>query len=149
MFAGDDRFFPLVLHRTRGAMSSGDVEAMRAFYLQIHGRKAPFIHLVDARGADRPDAAVRKQLGEMASSLVGNSKLYQVGNAIVLDSRLTAGAMTALRWVVPAPVTEKFFGSVVEAAAWLEQLGAPKGIALSSDAKAYLQRLERDVNAAA
>lgn len=149
MFAGDDRFFPLVIHRIRGAVTNDDVVAIRAFYAGIHARKQPFIHLVDGRTAERPDATVRTQLADIAKTTLAETKALQIANAIVLDGRLTVGVMTALRWAVPAPVPEKYFGTVHEAMAWLEGHAAARGIKLTAEARAYVARLDKDLHAAA
>lgn len=147
-FHGDARFFPLVLHRARGQLTDADVDEMRRFYDGIHARKQPFVHLVDARRAQRPDSLVRTKLNEITAALLADTKQWQVANAIVLDSRLTAGVITALRWAVPAPVPEKYFGSVAEAMTWIEEHARAKGLPISAAARGYVERLAKDLHAA-
>jgi hypothetical protein len=147
-FHGDARFFPLVLHRARGQLTDADVDAMRRFYEEIHGRKQPFVHIVDARTAQRPDSLVRTKLGDMTAALLPDTRQWQVANAIVLDSRLTAGVITALRWAVPAPVPEKYFGNIAEAMTWIEEHARAKGLPISADARTFVARLAKDLHAA-
>jgi hypothetical protein len=147
-FTGDTRFFPLVLQRARGALSDADVVEMRRFYDAVHARKQPFLHIVDARTAQRPDSLVRTKLSEMTATLLPETKQWQVANAIVLDSRLTAGVITALRWAVPAPVPEKYFGDISDAMTFIEEHARAKGMTISPDARAYVARLAKDLHAA-
>lgn len=149
MFTGELRYFPLVVHKSRGEISESDIVMMRGFYRDVHARKQPFVHLVDARSALRPDSLVRTKLAEFTAETLAETKLLQVANAIVLDSRLTAGVITALRWAVPSPVPEKYVASIAEGMAWLEKHAKPRGLVITSDARAFMVRLHLDAAAAA
>lgn len=147
-FVGDARFFPLVLHRIRGEVTDADVDQIRVFYEGVHAHKKPFLHIVDARTASRPDSLVRTRLNDLTKSMLPDTKQFQVANAIVLDSRMTAGVMTALRWAVPPPVPEKYFGNIDEAMAWVDEHARRKGLLISADARTYVARLAKDLHAA-
>ncbi len=140
MFSGVDRYFPLVIHIERGVVTEADVDAMRGFYRTVHERAAPYLHLVDGRGATMPSSVVRKQLSDFALQTMALTRQYQIANAITLDSRVGLGVMTALRWVVPAPVPEKYFSAIADAFAWLEVQGAAHGVTVLA-ARAHIAEL--------
>ena len=141
MFAAEARFFPLIIHTIRDPVSAADVDLMRVFYRELHTRKQPYLHLVDARTTSRPEATVRAKLAEFTKEMLPASALYQVCNAIVLDSRVAAGVMTALRWAVPAPAPEKYLSSFPSALQWVDEHARARGLLISAEARAFVGAL--------
>jgi hypothetical protein len=143
MFVSSARFFPFVTSAVVGELTVADVPHVRAFYDDVLGRKQRFLNLVDARGAQRPDSVVREQLARLTTDLLPLTKELQIANVILLDSRLAAGVMTALRWAVPAPVPEKHFASIEDAFEWLDQRGRPEGVRVTPEAREHARTLRQ------
>jgi hypothetical protein len=139
MFQSELRFFPLVITAIRNDLTGQDVDALERFFREVHAREQRFLNLVDARTAQRPNSLLRSRLAEVTKSFLDDTKRLQAANAVVLDTKVESGAMTALRWLVPAPVPERYFTTPLTALDWLAEASR---IPVRSDARAFVQLLE-------
>jgi hypothetical protein len=73
-----------------------------------------------ARQSDTPNAAMRRQIGEFMKSQKHLLKKVQA-NAMVLDSPLARGTLTAINWLIQKPFPEKTFKDGHAAMAWLAE----------------------------
>ena len=70
--------------------------------------------------ADTPTAAQRKQLADFMKTHAKDMDAI-TGSAMVLDSALARGALTALNWLFRKPFPEKVFSSADPALEWLRE----------------------------
>lgn len=68
-----------------------------------------------------PNAAQRKQVADLFAEFADVIAMVK-GHAVVTDSKLALGVMTALGWVVKKPFKEKVFSDPNQAMDWLESL---------------------------
>lgn len=139
MFQSELRFFPLVVTAIRNDLTSQDVDALQRFFQQVHAREQRFLNLVDGRTAQRPNSLLRSRLAEVTKGFLEDTRRLQAANAVVLDTKVETGVMTALRWLVPAPVPERYFTRPLAALDWLAETGR---IPVRPDARAFVQQLE-------
>lgn len=91
--------------------------AKQAEFLQ---RAQPWVHLVDIRPLCRiPDARIRALIGEHTKRLEHLSARYNRGTALVLESPLARGVLTAIHWISPPTYR---FASVATPAEGVEYL---------------------------
>src|SRR5438445_9871065 len=88
--------FPVSMIALYGDITLADVDAMRAFYRDMHARQSRFAVFSDSRHCRAPSASIRRALTEMSNEFDEQSKKNAVCTAIVMDSPLLIGVLTAL-----------------------------------------------------
>lgn len=96
------------------------------------------------------NAKQRKRYTEWERSVQDMFRMYLVGAAVVVNSRLVLGGMTALRWLSPAPYPELVTLNPVQALEFVVRALERAEVDLGDGAKAYLSELRKakDVTAA-
>lgn len=123
----DDALFPIIVQRLRGVIADADIEAMIAWYdrlfAQARGRHAVIVH---AEIGHRPlSAPQRRRIADWQNRNIDRRRALAVGTAIILESSVQRGALTALNWLAAPPAPQKAVGTMREALDWcIEKLAA-------------------------
>ena len=91
-------------------------------------RKERFAMVTDARGSYHPNATQRR-LMVSTIELAGTRALNCVGCAVVVNSGLLAGVLTALQWATKLPYPSVNVTSPLEAEEWCRQRLAARSAA--------------------
>lgn len=121
-----------------GEFSDQDVEGFLSHLRDVVEHRVPGQLILDiTHDVGMPTAVQRKQIAE----IIGRATNLQLvgGHAVVVNSAVVRGTLTAINWVVRPSFEEKVFGNPRDAVAWL----AERNPAL--DGAALLQDIERAV----
>jgi len=96
---------PLVLNASPGGRDPDSID-QESFYEEFHrfserDERAFFVH--DLRGVQCMDAARRRRFVEWAKLHAPTARKLVVGYAVVIDSKLMAGVVTAVLWLMRPP----------------------------------------------
>ncbi len=97
------------------------------------GERAFIVH--DLRGVRLMDANRRRRFVEYAKLHSATARRLIVGYAVLIDSRIMTGVVTAVLWLLRPPCPMKVFSNPANAEAWL----------FSLDDEFYSQQAERRV----
>lgn len=124
-FAIDVSVWPLVRLHVFGELDRDGVEALIAeFDETICRQAAPYMLLIDGRGATLRTSEIRHRFAQYALEIAEHRRIYCRGEAIVIGSPLLRGTLTAIRWLAPSTCPSRTFASLDEAQRWLDA-GAP------------------------
>jgi hypothetical protein len=90
-------------------------------------RKQRFVTLHRAIKAARPTPNQRAFAAKQQAADAPVSRRWLCGVAVVVNSPLLAGVVTAINWLIPSPYPLRTFSSLNEAKAWLDTRLADKG----------------------
>ncbi len=124
--ATDLAHWPIVIMTAPArALSDLEFKAYLAWvekYVTCHGETYAIVN--DVRYAPAPSAAQRRLVAEQMERLKLVTKRHCAGNAMVFQSQLMRGIMTAIFWMAQPDYPTKVFATVDQAIAWCEvQLG--------------------------
>jgi hypothetical protein len=143
MLVTDSAHAPIALLRMSGDVTTDDVAKMRVFYQGWHARKQRFATIVDSRTVSPPGSAIRRALSELTNDFEELRKLNTVAVAVVLDSKILIGALTAIRWFINDKQGElRYFPTAQEALEWLEPLLAREGLGVDPTARDAVTALD-------
>ena len=115
----DDSSWPvIVMHVPRGAHSDEAIQAILTRYKQlVLEHREPFVMINDLREAS---GVTQKQRAEMSSFLENELEVasYCRGAAMVFNSAMLRGMLTAILWVSRPPYPTRVFKTVEEARTW-------------------------------
>lgn len=121
----DDSDWPVVvLHVPSGAHSDEAIrDVLREYKDMVLTRRVPFVMINDLRSAS---GVTQKQRAEMSDFLEGEHEVasYCRGAALVFESALLRGMLTAILWVSKPVYPTRVFRTVEDASWWAyDQLG--------------------------
>lgn len=122
----DDQRFPLVLVRYTRSHSDASWQAYLETMSRFVSRGVPYVTLTDARAVPAPSARQRRMASDVIAREEARTKRFVVANAVVVDSALLRGALTAVHWVAPPPVPLDSFATPQLAYAWLMTMYAER-----------------------
>jgi hypothetical protein len=120
----DESSFPLVVVSLPAEWSDAEWDAYLAQMRRFPTRRERYVTLTDARGAGTPSAAQRKRAAEVMAEDAALSKRFNVANALVFESAILRGMVTAITWLTPPPVPMQTFATPRQACEWLDGLFA-------------------------
>ena len=124
-----------------------DVEAMRKFYSRCHATGLRFISVVDARRCNAPAAPIRRALADMTNAFEPEVRGRSIGTAVILDSAVLIGVLTALRWFIKGNSGElRYFPSAREAVVWAEAQLKAEHLSVPVAGRALVTRLDGAVD---
>lgn len=121
MIRVDDSAFPLVVVVMPATWTDAEWEAYLTRMRSYPGRRTRYVTLTDARGAGTPTAAQRKRAAEVMAEDQAISKRFNVANALVYESAILRGMITAITWITPPPVPMQSFATPWLALSWLDE----------------------------
>jgi hypothetical protein len=119
-----------------------DIEAMRRHYTELHERGKRFAIFVDARRANVPSAPMRRALAEMSNTFEAQSKKNAVCTAVVLNSPIMVGVLTAVQWFLKSEMELKYFARAVDAVSFIATKFAAEGIVMPEGAVRFAKKLD-------
>jgi hypothetical protein len=114
----DHSRFPLVVLRNGRRFTDADFQAVTV-HLEELLRRGPFGVLNDTRGSPMPSPLQRRIIIKFYEDFDREIRAHLLATAIVGDSTLVRGVLTALQWIRPAPHPVKVFASMVDAERWV------------------------------
>ena len=121
--------WPLVVVPSAGNLDPALVnhESYYTEFDRFRLRGEPAYFLQDLRGVQRLDAARRRRFVEFVEGNAEELREIVLGYAVLVDSKLMSGVVTAVLWLVQPPSPMKVFSNVAEAEAWLLSLQGDAG----------------------
>jgi hypothetical protein len=116
-FVLDLQYFPLVVMRFNpNGMSDQDVDRLIAGFSDLY-RRGERYGIVGFAGGIRgaPNIRQRKKLADWENDTRHLVRAWCAATALVIDSAIARGAVTAMRWLSPAPSPEIVTASELEA----------------------------------
>lgn len=120
----DETRWPLVIIASPGGRDPESID-QDSFYAEFHrfserDERAFFVH--DLRGVQRMDAARRRRFVQWSKLHSPTARKLIIGYAVVVDSKLMAGVVTAVLWLMCPPAPMRVFSNPADAEAWLLSL---------------------------
>ena len=120
----DETRWPLVIIHSPGDRGPESID-QDSFYAEFDrfrakGERGFFIH--DLRGVQRMDAARRRRFVDYAKLHSATARKLIVGYAVIVNSKLMAGVVTAVLWLLRPPCPMKVLSNQPDAEAWLFSL---------------------------
>jgi hypothetical protein len=135
----ETRYFPIVVVTIYEGWEARDLQAMFGEFEKLFQSSRRYALIVDTVRADRvPNAMERALLTDWDVANTAHTERVNVGSAIVFNSALVRGTLTAIGWVVKRNVPIVYLPTVGEAAVWSAGKLDEAGIALSSEALGYI-----------
>lgn len=125
----DDSRWPIVIIRYPEVIDPRDWDAHMARVIGYLERDQPWGMINDSRGAARPTAIQRQGIIDMYDGHENLVRKNWRATAIVFDSPLVVGVVTALSWARPMPHPFKSFTDYDEGARWVEGMFRPGELA--------------------
>jgi hypothetical protein len=120
----DETRWPLLVIPSPGPRDPSTID-QDSFYAEWdrfrdNGKRAFFIH--DLRNVQRMDADRRRRFVNYAKLHSPTARELIVGYAVLVNSKLMAGVVTAVLWLMRPPCPMKVFSTQADAEAWLLSL---------------------------
>jgi hypothetical protein len=110
--------FPLVVLRHGRRYTDADFHAVTVHLNELL-RRGPFGLITDTRGSPMPSPLQRRTIIQFYADHDREIRANLLATAVVGDSTLVRGVLTALQWIRPAPHPVQIFASMVDAEAWV------------------------------
>ena len=104
-----------------GGFSLADFRAAMHFVPEYAAQQGVIAILSEVRGTAPAGAGERRKMVEIVSELDAKAKGLVCASAVVTDSGLMRGVLTAVGWVHSPPYPLRPFASDVDARAWLRE----------------------------
>jgi hypothetical protein len=112
----DDRYFPLVVNVIPEHLLMEHLPAFHAKTEAILKRREPYVTITDLTAARHlPSPVARKALADWSERFEPELRRLALGSAIVIDSALIRGGLTALFWLAPPPYPQQVVATKLEA----------------------------------
>jgi hypothetical protein len=121
----DDAAWPILQITYAPTMSAYEAEIYYARIASYLARGERFAVLMDARPASVPSAVERARIAQFMEETAPRSSHQVSGLALVVDTFLGRGVLTAVQWLTQPPFPIRAFGGVPEALEWLRASLAP------------------------
>lgn len=115
----DDSTWPLVLLRYPPVMDHQDFLASLERIVGFIQRGQPWVMINDARGSDHPNAKQRQAIASMYDLHEPAVRRFWRGSAIIHDSQVIVGVLTALVWLRPPPHPFRAFADYQQGKQWV------------------------------
>jgi hypothetical protein len=123
--AFDDSQWPIVVVRYPKEIEQADFTAHLERVSTYVRRAEPWGMFNDSRGAGQPNARQRQAIATFYDQHEALVREHWRGTAIIFDSPLIVGVLTALTWLRPPPHPFKPFSNADEGRRWLEERFEP------------------------
>jgi hypothetical protein len=135
------RYFPLVLVTCPVSPNEANVREMFARLHDVRQKCMRHGIVMDTRPVrEVADAKLRKVLVDLTKASADDTRRWCVSTAVVVESALVRGAMTAIAWVFPPPTPTLTVATLREGVDWCCAKLEAEGIQLSADTALYRER---------
>lgn len=118
-FIGDVREWPLV--RIKAPMADPEIDSFFVLINRYLERRTRFGIVFDVRGMPLLNALQRKKFADYITAKSGALKQFIAGQAVIVNSNLEAGIVTAVLWVAPTPFPTKVFNDYGDGEEWVKK----------------------------
>jgi len=120
----DETRWPLVIIPSPGGRDpeSIDQDSFYAEFRRVTERDERTFFVHDLRGVQRMDARRRRRFVQWAKLHSPTARKLIVGYAVLINSKLMGGVVTAVLWLMRPPCPMKVFSNPADAEAWLFSL---------------------------
>jgi hypothetical protein len=115
----DDSAWPLVVLRYPKVIDHDDFMRHLERVVGYVKRREPWGMINDSRGSGHPNAKQRQAIANLYDAHEDSVRGFWRGTAIIFDSSVTVGVVTALTWLRPAPHPFKAFTDYDEGRSWV------------------------------
>lgn len=115
----DESAWPVVVVRYPKVIEHGDFMRHLQRVVSFIKRREPWGMINDSRGAAHPNAKQRQAIATMYDDHEVAVREYWRGTAIIFDSQMIVGVLTALSWLRPPPHPFKAFVSYDDGERWV------------------------------
>jgi len=138
-FATDTSRWPLVVMRAATRrVTDEELEAFVAGQREMLARGDRFVEICDTRGITMVHAGQRRLLADFAKDTHPEASKHCAGLAVVVQSPIIQGGMTAILWMFRPSYPVRAFTTLEEAGAFLQERANSAGLVLPPDALDYL-----------
>ena len=145
VFTLHDEFFPLTYAFTWQASTSEDVAHSERRLDLMHERNQKMVQIFDLRDSSLPNAKIRREMADMSNRFEKRVKQNVIISVIVLNSKIAAGGMTALRWATGGWLNMRVCANANSALALCREAGPE--IQFPSEASLFCKRVDAAVKA--
>ncbi len=140
----DSSLFPLVIERFGRDVSDDDIENMiRHFQVMMHGGRRYALLVYCEQDANVMTARQRRRVSEWYKACADQVRRINVGTAVVIESPLVRGAMTALNWLIEPVAQQRNVASIHEGIEYCIKSLAAAGIEVPPEVMALRDLPER------
>lgn len=124
--------FPVVVTTLVDAMEEAELSSyLDDFLAKTVAKRQPFVSIVDATQLHAmPSARARRTIADWENRHAEEGSRYNLGVAVISESALIRGAMTALQWLSPPRVPTVFVPTMEKAYAFAGERLATVGVRL-------------------
>ncbi len=116
----DETHWPIVVVKYPARFHQSDFDQHIVRVVGFLKRDVPWAMLNDSRDAAAPNASQRQAIAKLYDDHEERVRKYWRGTAVVFDSPLIAGVLTALSWLRPPPHPFKAFSNYDDGMKWLK-----------------------------
>jgi hypothetical protein len=118
----DDSRWPVVICEMVGVSTDAEIDEFIRTVAQALSRRVPHYVIIDARRGESMSSKHRRQIADWVTRNQPELRAHRVGLALVAESALIRGALTAIYWLHAPPYPTKVFARIEEAEAWGHEL---------------------------
>ena len=134
----DMQYFPLILVQSPARVDEDGIREMFARFDELYVARKRYALVMDTTATRAlPSAKERKVLADLVKACADEARRWCVGTAMVVDSPLIRGVMTAVSWVAPSPTRTIHVATMKEAVDWCYAQLDVAGIELPPRTKRY------------
>ncbi len=138
----DVQHFPLVLVRSPAVIDEDGIRDMFARFDELYRAKKRYAAVIDStRTRELPTPKLRKVLTDLTEASTADARRWCVGTAMVVNSSIVRGLLTAVAWVVQSPTPTVHVATPREAVNWCRARLETAGIGLSPETQRYAEQL--------
>ena len=134
---------PMAFLVARRALRVEDIDGVMGEFRSLVERRIRYVSVADLRGNNEiPDALTRRRYGEEIARFEPFSRVWSLGGAVVVDSEIVRGALTAIQWVARPQMPMVYFSDLRPAVDWAVQRLEGAGLEVTPAIRAFRARLD-------
>jgi hypothetical protein len=139
----DTRFHPLVVTIIRDSWDTPDLEFMLAQFEQLFAAQKRYALIFDTtRAYNGPGVSQRKLVAAWDSKFRHETERWNVGTAVVFQSTVVRGTLTAMSWLAVRKIPEVYVANISEAGRFCAARLREAKIQLPAQTRRYLASID-------
>jgi hypothetical protein len=136
------KYFPLVVVTSPPSVDEEGIREMFGRFEGLYRARKRYALVMDTTNTrEVPNAKHRKVLTDLTQACADDARRWCVGTAMVVDSPLIRGVLTAVAWVVPSPTPTVHVATLPEGVGWCCRSLDAAGLELTPETKQYWEQL--------